>query len=62
VSALDALSLAERRFQFWDAESRARSLDDWESRELERAFRQMQRDTIRAQASPPPARKRKGKR
>jgi hypothetical protein len=60
-----ALSLAAKRFSFWDAESRARSLDDWESKELERAWRQMQRDEgrfVRAQAAPPPARSRRGKR
>jgi hypothetical protein len=55
-------SLAERRFQFWDAESRRRRLEDWESEEWERASREMRfqtyRDTVRAQAAPPPPRKR----
>jgi hypothetical protein len=56
------VSLAERRFQFWDAESRRRRLEDWETDELERAHWEMRRsghrDFIRAQAAPPPPRKR----
>lgn len=49
-------SLAARRFSFWDRESRARSLTDFESRELERAMRQMEHDEnrrFRAQAGAP---------
>jgi hypothetical protein len=46
--------LASRRFRFWDQESRSRSLADWESRELEKSYRQMCRDQVRAQAAPPP--------
>lgn len=59
------LSLAAKRFSFWDNVSRARSLEDWESRELERAWNEMRRstyrDTVRAQAAPPPPRSRRAK-
>jgi hypothetical protein len=55
-------SLAERRLQFWTAENRRRRLEDWESAEYERAMRDIRRserrDAIRAQAAPPPPRKR----
>lgn len=57
------LSLAARRFRFWDDVSRERALHPVESLELERAMRQMRHDEIRAQASPPPqGRQKKAKR
>jgi hypothetical protein len=55
-------SLAAKRFNFWDSESRRRPLEAWETDELERAMWEMRRnesrDLIRAQAAP--ARKRRG--
>lgn len=59
------ISLAERRFRFWDAESRERRLEDWETDEFERARLDMrrsnQRNQIRAQASSPPPERRDSK-
>jgi hypothetical protein len=68
LSALEAIGegyLARKRFDFWNAESRKRPLQEWESGELERAMREVERsdrrDMVRAQAAPPPARKRRAR-